>query len=203
MEAEAILGLAIANLAACLTPGQNTAMVAATGARYGWAGGLWATFEILIAEAVWTIIALLAIAGAVALDPGIITRLDVVCGIVLLLFGLSLLLTSSGPAIATGLRQLEARKAYRILLGGLVIGLANPMALLFSLAVLPLFVGTIGPWSVLAATGTICVTSGLAMAPYLLASSALLPRLVHILLHRAGSVTLILMGVIFTSGMMR
>ena len=202
MEAEAILGLAGANLAACMTPGQNTALVTVTAARCGWAGGLWAILGVLLAEAIWTAVAFLAMAGAISLHGDVHALLNLGCGVVLALFGISLLAAPVAPAVAAEWRRLESRRVPRLVLSGLAIGLANPLALLFFVAVLPLFVSEADAPALAAATVAVCVTSALALAPFLLASSPRLPRLARVTLHRAGSAALVLTGFLFASGAM-
>ncbi len=203
MEAEAVIGLAGANLAACLTPGQNTALVAVTAARCGWAGGLWAILGILLAEAIWTTIAFLAIAGAISLHHDSPALLDIGCGVVLALFGISLLSVPAVPAVIAGPRRPECRRAPRLVLGGLVVGLVNPLALLFFVAVLPLFVSETDASTLVLATGAVCVTSAIALTPFLAVASPLLPRLAQVAMHRTGSASLVAIGVLFASGMMR
>ncbi len=163
MEAEAILGLACANLAACITPGQNTALVAVTASRCGWAGGLWAILGVVVAEAVWTAIAFLAIAGAISLHQDAQALLNLACGIVLAAFGAALLAAPAAPAAASGWRRVECRHVPRLVLSGLMVGLANPLALVFFVAVLPLFVSDTGAPALAAATAAVCITSALAI----------------------------------------
>lgn len=68
---------------------------------------------------------------------------------------------------------------------------------------LPLFVSQIDAATLAAATAAVCLTTALALAPFLVVSSSVMPRLGQVLMHRAGSVALVATGVVFAFGVMR
>ena len=160
------IALALANLVASAAPGQNVALVGSATARSGLPGGGCAIGGILLAEAVWSGVALALALGARKMGPNIFAALELGSGIVLLAFAVHTLrplgLTAHGGPPRTGPARLTAE--------GFWIGLANPLALIFFVSLFPAFVSTTGPAPGPSQVGfyvsAIVLSSAAALAPY-------------------------------------
>lgn len=157
------IALATANFLACLAPGQNAALMGAAAARSGPIGGLFAMIGILLAELAWAAIAIHLTFGAQELVGDTYVVLQVASAGVLIWFGIGAMRegVGSGPV--------KPHKSALGLVGdGIIVGLANPLALIFFLSVFPVFVppGTSGAGAAFFFVSAILVSSLAGLAPY-------------------------------------
>ncbi|SEO02624.1 LysE family translocator [Palleronia pelagia] len=174
MTPEIWIALATANFAAYLAPGQNMALVGAATARSGMPGGVAAVAGILVAEAVWTAIALGLIITAREIDSEVMLCLQVASGAFLVWCGWKVLTTSADGDTT----PIESKGSHiRLFLHGIWVGLANPLALVFFVSIFPGLLKaslTHEPLGLLFFSGTAVVISSLAaLAPYLAMSRML------------------------------
>ena len=141
MTAQIWIALATANFFACLAPGQNAALMGAAAARSGPIGGGFAMLGILLAELAWAAIAIYLTFGARELAGDTFVLLQIASAGVLIWFGIGAMREGVG---ARGFKV--HRGALGLVGDGIVVGLANPLALVFFLSVFPAFVpaGTSG-----------------------------------------------------------
>ncbi len=164
------IALATANFLACLAPGQNAALMGAAAARSGLMGGVFAMFGILLAELAWAVIAIYLTFGAQELVGETFVLLQIASAGVLIWFGIR--------AMREGVcsNPVKAHKSAMGLVGdGVIIGLANPLALVFFISVFPAFVppGTSGAGAALFFISAILVSSVAGSVPYLAAGGIL------------------------------
>lgn len=170
MDMFALAGLGAANLAASLIPGPNAALVATASIQRGPASGLASLSGIIAAEAAWAAVALLALAGLIDLASIDLALIQQVGGGAVAAFGLAACIGSMTVAQPSHEIQLPGMRAgVGAIAAGLTVGLANPVAAVFFLAIIPQFlpVGLSGPSDVLACLGIIVASSALGHAPYL------------------------------------
>lgn len=155
MTPEIWIALAAANFAAGIAPGQNVALVGAATARSGSTGAMWAIGGILVAEGLWTVLALLLTIQSRAIDPILLLAVQIASSGVLVWCGMRVLRSNSTGAEVSG-----PRRFCRLGLAaeGVWVGLANPLALAFFLAIFPGFVGASAN-VVTVALVTFCVSS--------------------------------------------
>lgn len=179
MTAQIWIALATANFFACLAPGQNAALMGAAAARSGPIGGGFAMLGILLAELAWAAIAIYLTFGARELAGDTFVLLQIASAGVLIWFGIGAMREGVG---ARGFKV--HRGALGLVGDGIVVGLANPLALVFFLSVFPAFVpaGTSGSGAALFFVSAILVSSAAGLAPYLAAGG---------MLRRAGHTNLL------------
>ncbi|MBN8293356.1 LysE family transporter [Rhodobacter sp. NTK016B] len=196
MTPETWITLAMANFVASVAPGQNVALVGASTARAGSAGGLLAVLGILLAELSWSILALFMALGARGVDPALMLALQLASGSVLIVSGLKVL--RAVPAEARHAADGPC-SAIRIVANGVWIGAANPMALVFFLSLFPGFVAAGAETVVLSDLvlfyGSAVVASAAAgLMPYLVVSNALVRFGLARLLGYASGAALLVVG---------
>lgn len=170
MTAEIWIALATANFFACLAPGQNAALLGAATARSGLSGGLVAGAGILLAELIWASIAIYLTFGAREVAGESFILMQIASAAVLIWFGVK----AMRDGVKTG--AVKPHKGYAGLLSdGVVIGLANPLALVFFLSVFPAFVPpeSSGRYAALFFVSAILVSSIAGLVPYLAAGGVL------------------------------
>ena len=171
MTLETWTALAAANLLASIAPGQNVALVGATTVRSGLRGGMLAIGGILVAELVWSCLALFLALGAREVSPTLFGALQAASGAFLLCFGAATLRARPGRDEA------EARRRCRPALDGVWIGLANPLALIFFLSLFPSFVAedarATSPAVLLFYASAVLASSAAGLVPWLALSGAL------------------------------
>jgi threonine/homoserine/homoserine lactone efflux protein len=184
-----LAGLAAANLAASVAPGPNVALVVGASARGGARAGLAACAGVLVAETIWALCALLAIGGLAArIDPAPLRQAG---GATLIGLGLWSLAQRPGGMVAAARPRLGA------LLGqGVLVGLANPVALVFFAAVFPPLVGdaTLTPGVCALCVAAVALSSAAGLAPWLAGSAWLIPPGRVLALHRACAVAIVACG---------
>ncbi|MDF2235064.1 LysE family transporter [Albimonas sp. CAU 1670] len=174
MTTDIWIALAAANFAASVAPGQNVAFVGAATARSGLAGGAAAIGGILAAEAAWTVLAVGLILKARAVEPELLLALQAAGGAALIWCGWRALRSAVAlPQAVCGLPPLRARLAAE----GLWVGLANPLALMFFVSLLPSLLGggaaALGPRETGLCIAVVVASSAAALTPYLAVSTAL------------------------------
>lgn len=175
------IALATANFFACLAPGQNAALMRAVAARSGpFCTGM-ALLGILLAELAWATIAIYLTFGARDLAGDTFVLLQVASAGVLIWFGVSALrntFTENEQNVAV------ERGGIGHLACGVVVGFANPLALVFALSVIPAFVtaGASGLSAAIFFIPAVVVSSAEGLFPYLVAGG---------LLRRAGQAKLL------------
>lgn len=170
MTAQIWIALATANFFACLAPGQNAALLGAATARSGLAGGLVAGAGILLAEFVWALIAIYLTFGAREIAGESFVLLQIASAAVLIWFGVKAI----RDGVGTG--TVKPHNGYRgLFCDGVVIGLANPLALVFFLSVFPAFVPpeASGAHAAFFFVSAIILSSVAGLAPYLAAGGVL------------------------------
>jgi threonine/homoserine/homoserine lactone efflux protein len=139
MTIELWFALAAANFAASVAPGQNVALVGSAAVRAGLRGGAAAVAGILVAECVWSVLALALLLGARDVSPALFAGLQLASVVPLIWIGVCILRDPAADAdtdTAPGARC----SSRRLVLRGVLIGAANPLALVFFLSLLPGFV---------------------------------------------------------------
>ena len=199
MGLDAWLGLIITNLLASLIPGQNVALVTAATARGGsWCGSA-ALAGVLAADMLWTVLALLTIAGLLDLTAAGIEELEIYGGVALTIIGLHTIREKACSGTGAEIRAIGSLGRTAAL--GAFVGFANPIALVFFLAVLPQFIPAGGAST---ADGVLCVvaivlSSALALVPYL-AGAHLVARRLSAVMKNASGLALALLGGVIVAG---
>lgn len=174
MTFEHWFALAAANFAASVAPGQNVALVGGAAVRAGLIGGIAAAAGILVAELAWSVLALTLLLGARDVSPELFTGLQLASVISLAAIGYCILRETAphpqaGPLAGHSLRRLVVR--------GIWIGAANPLALVFFLSLLPGFVpettDLADPATLSAFVSAVMVSTMAGLAPWLVASGLL------------------------------
>lgn len=198
MTLEMWIGLAALNFLASLSPGQNVALVGGTVLRSGTRSGVAAVLGILLAEAVWAILALCAVIGVLQLDGTLMFGLQLAGGVLLILFGLSILaarIVCTAPEAAP-----EIALDKRMIGKGACIGFANPLALVFFLSVFPQFVTVddtgLSAFSVIFCVSAIVLSAALALAPYFALAAMLARSAVSNMLQRVSGAMLVGFGLL-------
>ena len=163
MSWEDLAGLAGANFIACVVPGQNVALIAAMAAGRGVRAAGAALTGILLAELIWCLAAILTLAGVTEAARAEISTIEAAGAVLLLALGGAMLLDTGGVE-----RTSVGRPGGRALLAGLLVGLANPLAMVFFLGVLPQFVppGGLGASEASLAVGAVLISTAAALVPY-------------------------------------
>ena len=122
-----------------LSPGPNMAFVLASGAAYGWRGGVAAAAGIGVADLICTLICAFGLAGLLAAYP---VAFDAIrwAGAAYLLYLAAMCLRAAGRIGATEGVASVAPSRWAIFLRGLVSSIANPKAILFFLVFIPQFI---------------------------------------------------------------
>ncbi|MEM6940910.1 MAG: LysE family transporter [Pseudomonadota bacterium] len=196
MTVDIWIALAAANLVATAAPGQNVALVGSATVRGGMRGAGLAICGILLAEGLWSGVALALALGAREVSPTLFFGLQSASGIALLLFGLFALISIRTKDASEPPNKVTGRLAFE----GLWIGLANPLALIFFISLFPAFV----PDSVFSATpgvaayyvSAILISSAAGLLPYAIAADALKRLGLGVLLNVISASTLTILGVI-------
>lgn len=174
MTIELWITLAAANFAAYLAPGQNVALVGAATARAGLRGGVASVSGILVAEFIWTAVALALVLAAREVEAGAMHFLQIGGGIFLVWSGYGVL---RGPRTEADRADTTPSSVARYAAFGVWVGLANPLALFFFVSIFPGLITIGGPQTalgLLAFCGSaVVVSSLLALLPYLAASQVL------------------------------
>lgn len=191
MTPELWIALASAKCVTALVPGQNSALMAVVSARFGWTGGILALLGILMAQIVWAIVAIYVIFSALDLVGGDIIWLQTVSAILLIWIG------SNTLRVSTDISTVKIhRRAFGHVFDGVVVGIANPMTLMFFLALFPAFVqaGTAAEEVILFTVSAVLASTAAALAPYLLVGG-LVRRAGHgELLHLVSGSALVVTG---------
>ncbi|MBW8640097.1 LysE family transporter [Hoeflea sp. WL0058] len=199
MNAEIWFALAAANFAASVAPGQNVALVGSATARTGLVGGTAALLGILVAELIWSVLALTLAVTAREVSPILFTCLKAASGGFLFWLGMSLL--REGPSAASDAAA-PAGCFARFTLDGFWIGLANPLALIFFLSLFPGLVSDLGdttdPMVLACCVSAILLSSAAGLAPWLVSSGALAKIGFARHLHVLSGGALLVMGVLVT-----
>lgn len=182
MTIELWFALVAANFAASVAPGQNVALVGGAALRSGLVGGLAAAAGVLVAELAWSVLALTLLLGARDVSPALFTSLQFVSVVALAGIGLCILRESasgwdSGAADPSAARSGAACSHRRLVLRGIWIGAANPLALVFFLSLLPGFVpdrtDLAEPATLSAYVSAVMISTAAGLAPWLVASGML------------------------------
>jgi threonine/homoserine/homoserine lactone efflux protein len=160
--------LALANFVASLAPGQNMAYLAAAAVRAGPRGGLAALGGILVAELLWSVLALSLALSAREVSPTLFMRLQYASGGFLIWLGFCIL---KETAVRVGRQDDTGHFNLRCAARGVWVGLANPLALIFFLSLFPGFVsaGTdaTDPAVIAFYVSAVLASSAAGLAPYL------------------------------------
>ncbi len=174
MTIELWFALAAANFAASVAPGQNVALVGSAAVRAGLWGGVAAVAGILVAELVWSVLALALLLGARDVSPALFTGLQAASVISLIWIGVCIL---REPAADTNIGPGTRCSVRRLVLRGVLIGAANPLALVFFLSLLPGFVPAqsdlADPATLAFFVSAVLVSTVAGLAPWLVASGVL------------------------------
>ncbi|EAV41843.1 LysE family translocator [Roseibium aggregatum] len=135
MSTEIWFALAATNFAASIAPGQNVAFVSAATTRSGFLGGVASLAGILFAELVWVVLAILFAIGLLEVSPLFIHAMQLAGGCILAYFGFSILREMK----FSKMEQAPAFRFTHYAAKGAWIGLANPLALMFFVALFPGF----------------------------------------------------------------
>lgn len=169
------IALAVANFVTAVAPGQNVALVSASTARIGGKAGCITVFAILIADLLWCLLAISLAVGARGISPNFLLGVQVVSGLLLVVFGLKMVKEASRKS-AQSLCHTK-RSSAKLLVHGFGIGFANPLTLVFFLSLFPAFlpVQSLAPdLGIVTFYGSAIVVSGaVALVPYILAGLAL------------------------------
>ncbi|MCB1347561.1 MAG: LysE family transporter [Maritimibacter sp.] len=174
MTTELWFALVAANFAASVAPGQNVALVGGAAVRAGLIGGLAAAAGVLVAELAWSVLALTLLLGARDVSPALFNSLQFVSVVALAGIGLCILReTATGWEAGT-----DTRCSLRhLVIRGIWIGAANPLALVFFLSLLPGFVpdrtDLADPVTLTAYVSAVLVSTAAGLAPWLVASGLL------------------------------
>ena len=186
--------LAVANFVASLAPGQNIAYLTAATARTGLRGGLAALSGLLLAELLWSVLALSLALGTRQVSPTLFQTLQVVGGLFLIWLGLGVLCDN---ADRSGGRE-ETYGQVKCAAQGVWVGLANPLALMFFLSLFPGFVAedadATDPAVIVFYASAVLVSSSAGLAPYLIATGALARAGQARRLQMVSGSTLLLLG---------
>ena len=190
------IALTVANFIACIAPGQNAAFVGGTALSAGMRRGGIAVLGILVAEAIWAILALFAVLGLIAISGEVLFWAQLAGGVVLVLLGISTIFTvTSGEKTTDRASETSTRKILGL---GLIIGFANPLALVFFMSVFPQFLagGTIflSASSVAYFTSAIVISSALGLVPYVGAGFLTKLQKPSQLMHRLSGGFLVFFG---------
>ncbi len=173
MATEIWIALAATNFAASLAPGQNVALVSAVTMRSGFAGGIASLVGVLFAELVWAALALVFALGLLEMNPSLFHILQLCSGIALAYFGLAILREMNISYSENGAGYCFVRCVTK----GAWIGFANPLALVFFIALFPGFLLQISdkPDTTIMATCilVILVSSAGGLIPWLVAAGLL------------------------------
>ncbi len=168
MSIEIWFAPAAANFVACLSPGQNVACLGAATVRMGLRGGLATVGGILLAELLWSILALSLALGARAVSPALVNFLQLASAFVLVWLGLGILRDSTVGADA---RARQGKGHIGCVAQGVWVGLANPLALIFFLSLFPGFVSSnadvTDPLVTAFYASAVLVSSAAGLSPYL------------------------------------
>lgn len=142
MTFEAWISFALLNFAYSLAPGPNAALIVGASARQGMKAGVGVLAGILLAEVIWALVAMAIVVGFLDLARLQPETFKLLGGYALVLIGASMLLARAPLAIgpqgfATDPLQI-ANPAHAIVKGGLV-GITNPLALIFFVSIAPTF----------------------------------------------------------------
>jgi threonine/homoserine/homoserine lactone efflux protein len=121
-----------------ISPGPNMAFVLASGAAYGWRGGVAAALGICVVDILFTLVCAFGLAGLVSAYP---TLFDAVrwAGAAYLIYLAINCLRSGSPKSETALQRAEPSR-WAIFTRGLASNIANPKAILFFLVFIPQFI---------------------------------------------------------------
>ena len=186
MTLETWIAFALMNVAYSVTPGPNAAILVSSSARSGLRGGLAALGSIITAEVAWTGLAMLVVAGVLDIDqlmPGLLNTLG---GIALVLLGASML----------GARM-QWRRSSKVLpktapsgaKAALIIGMTNPLSMIFFISVAPNFLSAeaVTPMGALAFVSAAVVSGLVGYAPYLGATQFMTPKLTTLIERGCGA----------------
>ena len=183
MPFDVLAGLATANFIASVVPGQNTALVASSAAQYGLRASVAVICGVLIADLGWTLLAILMLNGLLMVSPRVFALAEMAGGVVVILIGLWFLLSLRSNRSAAA--PVIPRRA-RLLVTGLVVGFANPIALVFFVSILPQFLAETAAQPVLVA---LCL-----LAIVLSSAAGLVPYVVFSATNRTACERLVLLG---------
>lgn len=191
MEPIAFATAVAAGIVYVVTPGPATLAVLGITATHGRRRGLAFFLGHGVGDAVWSALALAALMGASRLGPDLFRLLGLACGIYLIVLGLRAILSRPGAVSATvgGDRPIRT---------GVMVGLTNPKAYPFSLAMYgALSVGTGTSFGLAQAVGLFLATSlGMAVGAFVTVAWSGLPTVGRLFLRFRGVVTRAV-GVVF------
>ncbi|MCB1357316.1 MAG: LysE family transporter [Maritimibacter sp.] len=203
MTIEHWFALAAANFAASVAPGQNVALVGGAAVRAGLIGGIAAATGILVAELAWSVLALTLLLGAREVSPELFTGLQIVSVLSLAMIGFCILREAVPHAQAVPQAGGSLR---RLVIRGVWIGAANPLALVFFLSLLPGFVpentDLSDPATLGAYVSAVMVSTMAGLAPWLVASGLIgRTRLGHYLQVFSGGALIAIAGLVLWQAM--
>ena len=203
MSVELWIGLATANFIACVSPGPNVALIVGTTLGGGCRRGLAAAAGVLIAEAAWAFAALAAIAGLLIIEDGLFGALQTLGALVLLGFG-ACVLRDAVRGGASAERRTSTTAMPTLMSRGFCVGLANPLALIFFIAVFPQFMadGQVDIAAIAICVSAVVASAALGLAPYLAFAACLTRRSVAGLLNGLSGAAMIglAFGLMTTAG---
>jgi threonine/homoserine/homoserine lactone efflux protein len=121
-----------------LTPGPNMAFVLASGAAYGWRGGVAAALGIGVVDIVFTLVCAFGLAGLVAAYPALFDAVRWAGAAYLIWLAVNCI-RSAGPGSKSARVGAEPSR-WAIFTRGLASNIANPKAILFFLVFIPQFI---------------------------------------------------------------
>lgn len=192
MPLDALIGLATANFVSSLVPGQNTALVANSAANHGSWAAMTVISGVIAADLVWAVLALLMLDGLLVISSDLLTVMRAVGGCLLVIIGASIWWSASSATVQAPVLRFCAENRFA---SGFLVGAANPMAFVFFLSILPLFIQGDTPATTLyfGSVATIVVSSAAALSPYTL-FSLVSERRYQMILAKACSVVLVVFG---------
>ena len=190
------IALAAANFVASAAPGQCVALVGSAAVRGGLHGASLAIGGILLAEGLWSTIAIGLALGAREVSPTLFLGLQTASGLALVTFGVTTLMSLRRQSDSV----LSPHSDRRMTLEGLWIGLANPLALIFFLSLFPAFVPedlfAVTPGVALFYISAVLLSTTAALVPYAITADVLKRLGWGPVLNVVSSVTLIALGAI-------
>jgi threonine/homoserine/homoserine lactone efflux protein len=121
-----------------VTPGPNMAFVLASGAAYGWRGGVAAALGIGAVDLVFTLVCAFGLAGFLSAYPAMFDAIRW-AGAAYLIYLAVNCIRSAGQVSKTGAVDAEPSR-WAIFVRGLASNIANPKAILFFLVFIPQFI---------------------------------------------------------------
>ena len=135
MQTEALITLLAANFISSVAPGPNGALVMNATLRFGPLAGSSALAGALLARLVWLAVATLAMLGLLSISEEAVAGLRKASAAAVILLGI-VMLTAPGARRGAAAVTRSLRDQFWL---GMGVGLANPLSLVFFVAVLPRF----------------------------------------------------------------